>query len=77
MRLLILAAAATLAITSTAMAANVKAAHHHHYRDTNASVAEGSVPADTLSPHEAHLENLHDSGYNPAGDFTPAGNVKN
>jgi hypothetical protein len=77
MRLLILAAAASLAITSTAMAANGKEARHHHYRDANASVPDGSIPADTLSPHEAHLVNLRDSGYNPAGDFTAVGNVKN
>ena len=72
MRLLILAAAATLVITGPAMA---KGAHHHHYRDANASVADDSAAADTLSAHKAHIENLHDSGYNPANDFNSAGNV--
>ena len=86
MRLLILAAAATLVITGTAMAdesvgTNVKGAHHHHYRDANASVPnayvpDGSAPADTLSAHETHIKNLHDSGYNPASDFNSAGNVQ-
>jgi hypothetical protein len=81
MRLVILAAAATLVITGTAMAedsvvTNVKGAQHHHYRDANASVAEGSAPADTLSAHDAHVKNLRDSGYNPAGDRDAFGNMK-
>ena len=80
MRLLVLAAAVTLVITGTAMAdesvgTNAKGAHHHHYRDANASVGENSTPADTMSAHEAHIKNLHDSGYNPASDFNAAGNV--
>ena len=74
MRLLILAAAATLVITGTAMAKGAHH-HHHHYRDANASVAEDSAAADTLSAHKAHIKNLHDSGYNPANDFNSAGNV--
>jgi hypothetical protein len=79
MRLLILAAAATLVITGTAMAdesvgTNAKGAHHH-FRDANASVAEGAAPIDTLSAHDLHIKNLHDSGYNPASDFNAAGNV--
>jgi hypothetical protein len=87
MRLLILAAAASLVITGAAMAdepgTDVKAAHHHHHnnRDANASaanapVAEGSIPADTLSNHDAHMKNLHDSGYNPSGDVDGAGNTR-
>jgi hypothetical protein len=81
MRLLILAAAATLAITGTAMAENSagtggKVARHHHYRDANASVPEGSSPADVLSAHDSHIENLRDSGYNPASDRDAAGNVR-
>jgi hypothetical protein len=81
MRLLILAAAATLVITGTAVAdesvgTNAKGAHHHHYRDANASVADDSVPADTLSAHELHVKNLHDSGYNAASDVNAAGNIK-
>jgi hypothetical protein len=74
MRFLILAAAATLVITGTAMAAQHHH-HHHHYRDASASVAEGSAPADALGAHAAHIKNLHDSGYNPAGDFDAAGNL--
>jgi hypothetical protein len=81
MRLLILAAAATLMITGTAMAeesvrTSAKGAHHHHhFRDANASAAEGAAPIDTLGAHDLHMENLRDSGYNPAGDFNAAGNV--
>ena len=82
MRLLILAAAATLVITGTAMAAQ-----HRHYnasvraanasvRAANASVAEGSAPADTLGAHELYIRNLRDSGYNPAANFDAAGNMK-
>lgn len=70
MRLLILAAAATLAISGTAMAAQ----HHHHHhaaQATNAPAPEGATPADTLSAHELVLRNLHDSGHNPANDFAP------
>jgi hypothetical protein len=83
MRLLIVAAAATLVITGTAMAeeplggTNAKGAHHHHhhFRDANASVADSAAPIDTLSAHDLHMENLRDSGYNPASDFNAAGNV--
>jgi hypothetical protein len=71
MRLLILAAAATLVLTGTVSAKETK--HHHN---ANASVAEGSAPADTLSAHDAHVLNLRDSGYNPAGDHDGAGNIK-
>jgi len=82
MRLLVLAAAATLVVTGAAMAdesvpkTNVKGARHHHYSEANASVAEGSASADTLSPHDAHIKNLQDSGYNPASDRDGAGNIK-
>jgi hypothetical protein len=81
MRLLILAAAATLVLTGTAMAdesapTSAKGAKHHHYREANASAPEGSAPADTLSAHDARLKNLHDSGYNPAGDRDAAGNIR-
>ena len=79
MRLLILAAAATLVITGAAMAdesVGTNAKRAHHYRDANASVGGDSTPADTMSAHEAHIKNLHDSGYNPAGDFDAAGNVQ-
>jgi hypothetical protein len=70
MRLLILAAAATLAISGTAMAAQ----HHHHHHAASAQAngapaPEGATPADTLSAHELVLRNLHDSGHNPANDF--------
>jgi hypothetical protein len=75
MRLLILTAAATLLITGTAMADNARH-HHHHYRDANASVPDGSIPADTLSNHDAYIKNLRDSGYNPARDRDAAGNIR-
>lgn len=81
MRLLIVAAAVTLVINGTAMAedslgANAKGAHHHHhFRDANASVADSAAPIDALSAHDLHMENLRDSGYNPASDFNAAGNV--
>ena len=68
MRLLILAAAATLAISGTAMAAQH---HHHHAAAASTPAPEGAVPADVLSPHELVLRNLHDSGHNPANDFAP------
>jgi hypothetical protein len=73
MRLLILATAATLVLTGTVSAKETK---HHHYRDANASVAEGAAPADTLSAHDAHVLNLRDSGYNPAGDRDGVGNIR-
>lgn len=75
MRLLVLAAAATLVFTGTAMANEpVRTHHHHHHAD--AAAAEGSASPDTLSAHDAHMKNLHDSGYNPSNDFTAAGNIK-
>jgi hypothetical protein len=81
MRLLVLAAAATLALGATAMAddsmpTSVKGAKHHHYREANASVVEGAAPADTLNAHDARVRNLRDSGYNPAGDRDGAGNIR-
>jgi hypothetical protein len=71
MRFIILAATASLALTGTAMAAQHH--HHHHAGATNAPapVADGAVPADTLSAHELYIRNLHDSGYNPAADNAP------
>jgi hypothetical protein len=66
MRVLILAAAATLVVAGTAQAAQ----HHHprHQHAINAPAAEGSAPADTLSAHDLYIRNLRDSGYNPAAD---------
>jgi hypothetical protein len=74
MRLPVLAAAAIVVITGgTAMAAQ----HHHHHSAANASAAEVSAaPADNLSAHDAYVKNLHDSGYNPAGDRDSAGNIR-
>jgi hypothetical protein len=73
MRLPVLAAAAIVVITGgTAMAAQ-----HHHHSAANASAAEVSAaPADTLGAHDAYVKNLHDSGYNPAGDRDSAGNIR-
>jgi hypothetical protein len=89
MRLLVLATAATLVLTGTAMAQDSvqpsgKGAKHHHYREANASVARDtsasaavdSAPADTLSAHDTRVKNLHDSGYNPASDRDAAGNIR-
>jgi hypothetical protein len=61
---------------STARAeARVAGTQHRHYRDANASIAEGSAPADTPA-HRVYTKNLRDSGYNPAGDFNAGGNMK-
>jgi hypothetical protein len=80
MRLLILAAAATLVVTGAAMARESVHHHHHvtHHHSHNASapIAEGSAPADTLSAHDAYMQNLHDSGYNSHGDRDAFGNVR-
>jgi hypothetical protein len=75
MRLLILAASATLVLSGTAMAAQQQHAHHHHHSSatsaTNTPAPDGAVPADTLSAHDLYIRNLHDSGYNPAADNAP------
>jgi hypothetical protein len=78
MRLLILAAAATLVVSGAAMARESDHHHvaHHHYHNAVAPVAEGSIPADSLSNHDARMKNLHDSGYNPHGDLDPYGNIR-
>jgi hypothetical protein len=79
MRLLILASAATLVVTGAAMARESVHHHHamhHHYQNANASIAEDSGTADTLSAHEMHMKNLHDSGYNPRNDLDAYGNVQ-
>jgi hypothetical protein len=78
MRLLILAAAATLVVPGAAMARESVHHHvtHHHYHNASAPIAEGSAPADTLSAHDAYMQNLHDSGYNAHGDRDAFGNVR-
>lgn len=76
MRLLILAATATLVVGGTAMAR--EPVHHHtmHHHNASAPPAEGSIPADSLGNHDAHMKNLHDSGYNPHSDLDASGNVR-
>jgi hypothetical protein len=77
MRLLILAAAATLALTGAASANDsVKHTKKAHFQDANASVPLDAAPADTMSAHDSYMKNLRDSGYNPAGDHDASGNVK-
>ena len=49
MRVLILAAAATLVITGTAMA-NESVQRHQHYRNANASIADSLAPSVLLPP---------------------------
>ncbi len=71
MRLLLITAAATLFVSGGAMAAQ-----HHHHHHAAAPATEGTASADSMSPHDAHLKNLHDSGYNPSKDFDAAGNVR-
>ena len=77
---IILAAAATLVVAGTAMARESEHEHHHvmhhHYHNASAPIPEGSIPADTLSPHDVHMKNLHDSGYDPHRDFDTYGNVQ-
>lgn len=80
MRLLVLAAAATLAVSGAAVAR--ESVHHHHhamhhqFRNASAPPAEGSIPADGLGNHETHMKNLHDSGYNPHSDLDAYGNTR-
>lgn len=79
MRILVLAAAATLALTGAAMAReSVHHRHHtmhHQYQNTSAPAGEGAA-ADSLSTHDAYMKNLHDSGYNPHSDFDANGIMK-
>jgi hypothetical protein len=77
MRLLILAATATLVVGGTAMAREpVHHRHVMHHHSASAPPAEGAIPADSLGNHDAHMKNLHDSGYNPHGDLDAFGNVR-
>jgi hypothetical protein len=81
MKLLILAAAATLALTGGAMASeHGKHAKHVHYRDANASADTGAYVADGsiagYGSHEFYLKNLRDSGYNPSNDRDVYGNER-
>ena len=83
MRLVLLAAAASFALTGAVMSAPAQAKTvHHHYREANASAPAaapadpGVAPADTMSAHDSHMMNLRESGYNPKEDLTAAGNVK-
>ena len=79
MRLLILAAEATLVVTGGAMARESVRHHHHvahHHHNASAPIAEGSAPADTLSAHDAYMQSLHESGYNSHGDRDAYGNIR-
>jgi hypothetical protein len=83
MRLVLLAAAASFALTGAVMSAPAQAKTvHHRYREANASAPAaapadpGAAPADTMSAHDSHMMNLRESGYNPKDDLTSAGNVK-
>jgi hypothetical protein len=82
MRVVILAAAASLAFAGAAMARESVYHHHHHamhhYNNAAAAapVAEGAAPADNLGNHEQYMRNLHDSGYNPHGDLDAYGNMR-
>jgi hypothetical protein len=83
MRLLLLAAAASFVLTGAVVSAPAQAkTKHHHYREANASAPAaapadpGAAPADIMSAHDSHMKNLRDSGYDPKGDLTAAGNVK-
>jgi hypothetical protein len=83
MRLLILVAAAALVVTGPAMAddsmqTGVKAARHQHNRNANASMNAAPASPATTDPgaNDMRMKNLHDSGYNPAGDRDASGNMK-
>jgi hypothetical protein len=63
MRILILAASASLVLTGSALAAQH---HHHHHSQAQASstpVADGAIPADVLSTHDLYIRNVRESGY--------------
>jgi hypothetical protein len=68
-------ARAEAGVADESVRTNVKGAQHRRYRDANASIVEGSAPSDSPA-HQVYMKNLRDSGYNPAGDFNAAGNVK-
>lgn len=80
MKLLILAAAATVALTSGAMASEHVKHKRVHYRDANASIdanayaSDGSIPG--YGSHEFYMQNLRDSGYNPSRDRDVYGNER-
>jgi hypothetical protein len=78
MRLLLLATAATFVITGTAMADDTAKTHAKHHRDANASaeMASDVTPDLTLTPHDARLKNLRDSGYNAKQDIDAYGNIR-
>ena len=80
MRVVILAAAASLAFSGAAMAREYVHHHHHtmhhHYNNATAPLAEGAAPGDNLSNHDQYMRNLHDSGYNPHGDLDAYGNIR-
>ena len=84
MRLLLLTAAASFVLTGAVVSdpAQAKTTHHHHYREANASAPSvapadpAAAPADIMSAHESHMKNLRESGYDPKGDLTAAGNLK-
>ena len=81
MRVVILAAAASLAFSGAAMAREYVHHHHHtmHHHYNNAATTpapDGAAPADSLGNHEQYMRNLHDSGYNPHGDLDAYGNMR-
>jgi prophage DNA circulation protein len=63
MRLLALAAAATLALSGTALAAQQQHHHHQAHAATATPVADGAIPADVLSTHDLYVRNVREAGY--------------
>ena len=49
-------------------------------RSMNANAAMGApataMPAGNSKDHDAHMKNLHDSGYDPKNDFTKTGTMR-
>jgi hypothetical protein len=78
MKLVALTAAATLVLAGTAMAKETHHRHHHHLvSEANAAApSEAAIPADSMTPHQAHMQNLRDSGHNPHDDLDANGVMK-
>ncbi|MBR0739758.1 hypothetical protein JQ581_22750 [Bradyrhizobium liaoningense] len=78
MRGKLLVALAILTLSASA----ASAAHHHHHHALSANAAAPAAPPPmgwmggaNSGDHALHLQNLHDSGYNPKNDRDANGNV--
>jgi hypothetical protein len=70
-----------LAILTLSTSAALASQHTRHVRAMNANASMGAAPMGAAGPasakdHDTYMKNLHDSGYDPKGDFNKDGTLR-